>query len=313
MCDMNNHEATYSDIIDPELYNRIITDEHLYIADSDRLIQQLIEDEITAMGSAEVVEVGCGPARIIAQVATIPHIHLTGVDHDQKFIAYAKKVIDNTRVRLVCMEFADYRHGKPVDVFFSQGTHHHIPKGSATTAYLQNIYKQLTPGGAYIISDEFLPDYEDEHDRHVAAVIWYSHIIANGKRRGFNDLAREEVKTLLDDLNEGGTGEGGKSPEQIELLLARVEGINDAAMTGNLPTARQLAEDLLTALRSSQSAVRQGDPTMDLSRGDYKVSRAVFRSEVEPIGFIVENAQSVGPVEQVGGMVVYKLRKPALR
>jgi hypothetical protein len=307
---MKEHKPTYSEIIAPEDYNRIITDEHLYIAASDRVIRNFIEEE-RDNGATEVVEVGFGPARIIEQMGAIDGIHLTGVDHDPQFHAYARKIIKNTRIRLVLTEVADYQHEKPVDVFYSQGTHHHILKGKATDAYLRNIYNQLKAGGAYIIGDEFLPEYTDEDDRHLKAVIWYSHIIANGKRQGYGYLAQEEAKTLLDDLNEGTGDEGVKSPEQIALVLNSVEAINDAAMHDDLPQAHQLASAFLTALRAAGPAVKQNDPTMDLSRGDYKICESALKKEVEPFGFVVEKSKAVGPIDRVGAMVVYKLRKPA--
>ena len=307
---MKEHEPTYSEIIAPEDYNRIITDEHLYIAASDRVIQRFIEEEVRDNDATEVVEVGCGPARIIEKMGAIEGIHLTGVDHDPQFLAYAQKIIKDTRIKLVLTEMADYQHGKPVDVFYSQGTHHHILKGKATEAYLQNVYDQLKAGGAYIIGDEFLPEYTDENDRHLKAVIWYSHIIANGKKQGYGYLAQEEAKTLLDDLNEGTGGEGIKSPEQIALVLNSVEAINDAAMSDDLPKANQLAVAFLAALRAAGPAVKQSDPTMDLSRGDYKICESALKREMEPLGFVIEKSKAVGPIEKVGAMVVYKLRKP---
>jgi predicted NUDIX family phosphoesterase len=46
-----------------------------------------------------------------------------------------------------------------------------------------------------------------------------------------------------------------------------------------------------------------------LSRRDYKISEQVLREEIEPIGFIIENVTSVGPIEHIGAMSIYTLRK----
>ena len=41
---------------------------------------------------------------------------------------------------------------------------------------------------------------------------------------------------------------------------------------------------------------------MEASRRDYKASQDAFISEVEPIGFTVDEVISIGPVDSIGGM-----------
>ena len=144
------HEPTYSSIISPEEYNRTITHEHIYIQQTDNYMQTLIT-ELTLSGlHPEVIEIGCGPGRLLPLIGGIPHIRLTAIDYDENFVSYAKTITQNLPINIISGNFLTYHHPKPVAVFYSQGVHHHIAKGAETLAYLQNVYAQLQPGGYYI-------------------------------------------------------------------------------------------------------------------------------------------------------------------
>lgn len=302
-----NLGSSYSQIINPSDYNKIMSNEHLYIKISDRFILKKIEQ--MAFQMLEVVELGCGPGRVLFSVSQLKGINLTGLDVDQEFIEYSKKLVKGTPTQFVLNTAEDYRHLKPVDIFYSQGFHHHISKGKKTTKYLKNIYNQLKVGGLYIISDEFVPDYASESEREIRLVIWYSHVIAHALRHNYNYLAQEEAKTLLDDLYEGRTGKYIKSPAQIQFVLSRVSEIDEKARTEELQSAEKLAENFLKELTNCYNIIPYDDNTIDLSRGDYKICDRVLRDEVTEVGFIVEEVRSFGPIKTIGGMSVYLLKK----
>ena len=306
---MNN--PTYSQIIDPENYNHIMTNEHLYISAGDSIIKKFIKEEVKNNNSTEVVELGCGPARIITMMADIPGVTLAGIDHDRSFVEYAKKVVETKKfnIKIVESDAFNYNHSKPVDVFYSEGFHHHIKKGEPVKLYLQNIYKQLKKTGAYILGDEVLTEYKDRNERLIKAIIWYSHIISNAKKNRFLYLAAEEAKTLLDDLNENSEKGNIKTKEQINLVLGSVDDINNAACSGDLEKAAKLAKTLVNSISIKINVSVQNDPTMDLSRGDYKICESELKKEVESVGFKLEKSESVGPGKNIGAVSVYLFRK----
>jgi len=307
---MAQHTATYSKIIFPEEYNRIMTDEHLYIAVADKLIKDFVKKEVAGKANPEVIEIGCGPARITPLFLQIPNIHLTAIDYDLDFIDHARKVLEpyNSMVAVINADVSTYTHSKSVDVFYSEGFHHHVQKGEMVTKYLKNIYNQLKDGGAYILGDENPAEYINPEDRLLKLIIWYAHIISNAKSSGFNYLAQEEAKTLLDDLYENYDNEAVKSKEQIDLVLNWVDKIDEAS-SENINEATFLAENFWEILKKKRNIKEIGDTTVDLSRGDYKISNSEFKREVENIGFKVEKVERIGPVKDIGGLYVYLLRK----
>ncbi len=308
------HQATYSKIIDPATYNALIA-VHLYIAAADKAICQIVAHDCGGK-SKEVLEIGCGPARILPLLADAqyePFIHLTGIDHDETFVEYAKEVMKRTGTvtRVLLADATTYQHIRPIDIAVSQGFHHHVPKGEQTRLYLENIYRQLKPGGIYVVGDEFLPHYDTSEERLRRAVVWYSHIISHALYGKYEQLAVEEAKTLLDDLAEG-TQEGvAKSDAQIKYVLDNIKNIDhDDKLPHYRKVNEQQVEDFLAGVASLRSQQPQGTPSMDLSRGDFKVCHRVFCKEVETVGFEVIGVKTVGPIETIGAMAVYTLLKP---
>ncbi len=307
--DLGSH---YSDIIAPKDYNQIISKEHLYIGASDNFISIAIRERTYDLENAEVVELGCGPGRLLPIISKIQGINLTLIDVDVNFLEYARLLIKNSglNANIVQSSVENYQHNKPVNIFYSQGMHHHIAKGHSTTCYLTNIFQQLSTNGYYIISDEFLPDYKNNDDRDIKAIIWYAHIIAHAVKHKFNYLAQEEAKTLLDDLFEGHPEiTGYKSEKQISLIINAAKNINTAALKNNFTTAEQLSKQLFSSLKEQTSLRPSGENDMDLSRHDFKISDAVFQQEIANIGFKIEERRFFGLNEKIGGMVVYVLKK----
>ena len=309
---MSDHAATYSKIISPEEYNEIISRQHVYISASDKLIIDAINYYKPTDRIAEVVELGCGPARVLEQVAgVVNNIHLLGIDYDEAFLEYAKKLLENapTQVDLVHADFTGWSSDKQIDIFYSQGVHHHIGKGQDLKTYLMKVYEILTNEGVYIVSDEFIPEYIDESARKVKAVIWYTHVIAAARRTHYDYLAQEEAKTLLDDLYESESDCGIKSSDQINLVLRSANELDSQSRAGDLEKSQELADKFLKKLGKLQSTTQTGDVTLDLSRGDYKICDSVFRKEVEESGFRILDRKTIGPVDTIGGMSVYILQK----
>ncbi|MGN6671332.1 MAG: hypothetical protein ACTHJ4_07340, partial [Candidatus Nucleicultricaceae bacterium] len=166
-------------------------------------------------------------------------------------------------------------------------------------------------GGYYILIDEFIPHYTTPQEREIRIVIWYAHVIAHALRHHYLYLAQEESKILLDDLYEGRSAGNIKSQEQIDLVLRRVETIDRAAREGKLEEAKALSNTFLLELEGYHNLEKHGDLTIDLSRGDFKISDQALKKEVEKVGFIIEEAKAFGHAETIGSVSVYILKKEA--
>ncbi len=304
---MSNIGSSYSQVINPMDYNHIVSNEHIYISAADRfLVKKIMELKNT---SAEIVELGCGPGRAMALVSEIEGINLTGIDLDNQFLDCARSLVTKPHVKIINADVENYKHYKEVDIFYSHGLHHHVSKGLKTLNYLKNACSNLKMGGYYILIDEFLPEYKNSKGREVKVVIWYSHVIAHAIRNDYSYLAQEESKIFLDDLFEGRSIDNIKNQQQINFVLSKAQSIDEAAKASNLSLATKLAEDFLTELEAYYNITPQGDTTLDLSRGDYKICDSVFREEIKNTNFKIDSIRSFGPIELIGAVSVYILKK----
>lgn len=309
---ITNDVFTYSQIISPKDYNRIMSEQHLYISASDKFLTDVIRKEIGDSSSTkkQVVELGCGPGRILGLVRNaIPHANISAIEADETFVEYAKILVADLNIKIIVDDVERCQLGYPVDLFYSQGFHHHVSKEKKTNAYLRSIFNQLVPGGIYVLSDEFLPNYKSEEEREIKAIIWYSHIIAHAILHGYDYLAREEAKTLLDDIYEGRSSLHIKSNTQIDFVLSQVTTIDTYARSGEKDKLSEIISNFKKILETHHNLKAGGDITVDLSRHDYKICEDVLRSEVEKVGFTVEQIKSFGPIKDIGAMSVYVLRK----
>jgi SAM-dependent methyltransferase len=286
-----------------------MSEQHLYISASDKYLADVIQREI-GLSRAHVVELGCGPGRILPIVRrSIPNAHITAIEADEVFANYAESWTKNLDIKIILDDVEFCTFDSPVDVFYSQGFHHHVSKERKTRAYLQNIYNQLAPGGIYVLSDEFLPEYANENEREQRAIVWYSHIIAHALLHGYEYLAREEAKTLLDDIYEGRSSVQLKNNAQINFVLSKVTIIDNYARTNQKDKLAVVVADFQHFLETHHSLNLAGDVTLDLSRHDYKICERILISQIESAGFKVEEVSSFGPLKNIGAMSVYILRK----
>lgn len=305
-----NLGESYSGIIAPDQYNQLMSKQHLYIHIADEYIAQAISKKVTPEQRAEIVEVGCGPGRILPIIYHKNQgINLTGIDADPVFVEYAKKKLKEIPINIYTSRVEDYTHPTKVDIFYSQGFHHHIPRGKPLQTYLRKLHQQLKSNGYYIVGDEFIAEYYNNQEREINLVLWYSHIISHAFRNEYFYLAQEEAKTLLDDIYEGHIHKPYKNKEQITFTLKQANIIDRLTREGELSKARALAEEFLFKLESLYSLEKSNNKAIDLSRGDYKICHSVFCREVETAGFVIESSRAFGPIHTIGGMVVYVLKK----
>ena len=306
-----NEEVMYTDVIEPSVYNKILSEQHIYIAQADRYCMDVI-NKLARNDKLEIVELGCGPARALAQLAQLNlKSNITGVDVDEKFLEFAKNVLDDKKQKITLIKdnIVIYQHEKPIDICFSIGVHHHIAKGKKVNSYLENIYKQLKKDGVYIVVDEFIPHYSTEAEREIRLAIWYSHVISHALKYGYMYLADEEARIFLDDILEGKTEKLYKNKTQVEYILSKAPAINKLILDDDLDNSFILAKEMLSFIFDNFDTSPSSNTTLDLSREDYKICFDVFKSEYEKVGFKLKEKQIFGNLDSIGAMAVYVLSK----
>ncbi len=89
------------------------------------------------------------------------------------------------------------------EFIFSSFADHHI-KFEDKASYFENVKRNLSPGGRYIVGDEFLPDYSGgKMTRREALEAYHNHIIElAGQNQALVELERAALKSGLDEVGD---------------------------------------------------------------------------------------------------------------
>jgi len=311
----------YGKTVSPEVYINALQG-HQYIPQADQCIKNIVQKFCTnkPFPSREyILDVGCGPGRITTDLG-FPRCYRIGLDISQDFINYAwTKFLNGKKgadpfVSFQQMNFTEKadimltngRIIKDFDVILMQGVIHHI-YGEDRAKFLQKSFKLLRPDGILIIGDEFIKEYESEDERIINVTNFHLHIIGEARKGGFNELAKEEAKNLIDDVLSGEKGAEFASEEVFENIFYSAKKFNES-FYDFVPVANYFTEKWISLLKEKCSELATGD-VPSFNRGDYKVSLNVFIKELSLYGFVLEQKYEIGPVEQLGGMGVLVFMK----
>lgn len=293
--------STYSSIIDPSLYCRIM-DDHFCLAEADAAAIRFVKSfRDNPHWNGYIMEGGSGPGRFTNKLhEAVSDVTVIAVDHDVMYQGYARNHCKHrNRVQYIFEDCTKPQSWFSVPLIVLQGVFHHFPTQDGTRARAFQTFRSFLPsGGRLIVSDEFLAPYEDEEQRMCNAIQWYSHVVALAQPA----LAVEEAKTLLDDLPKLA---GPKTCHQINLIIQTSVNIKELVTDGQLLAARDASLQLYSALLRMRPARAPLDWTMSLSRGDEKCDVRRFLELATPY-FKVVSSESFGPMETCGGFVVFE-------
>ncbi len=311
----------YGQTVNPDLYIRILQ-EHPYIPQSDQCMRNIVKRFHIENGSSIALDLGCGPARL---TRTLKASKILGLDISESFIKHAR-LWESGIVNFGCIDFTkDFSEvetnnsgvknffpikNKTFDIILMQGVMHHIHDNDREV-FIKKCHKLLKDDGILIIGDEFIKDYGDnEDDRKYNACAFYLHIIAEAKKGGFNELAEEEAKNLIDDILAGTEFAGYGDTEVFEFIYTQARLFNDLFYSGNLPKIEPGFKSHLRNVNYVMNKVNEKSKLLkkenieNFNRGDLKVSMKHFINEIEHGGFVLKEKYGFGPVQELGGMGV---------
>lgn len=315
----------YGKTVSPEVYINALQG-HQYIPQADQVIFNVVNKHCKDKAiHREILDLGCGPGRLTFNVA-YTNCHVTGLDISENFIEYARyqqrwessaccpgttsfQCNDFTKNGVL---FANEKYDNTFDVILMQGVMHHI-HGEDRVKFLQKSFDLLKPDGILTVGDEFIKDYKTEEERILNVAKFYLHIIDEARKGGFNDLAEEEAKNLVDDCFSDTEYAGYITEKAFEYICEYARMINTifyqqgSAELNSFSVnnhIREMFDCIELCLRDLVDSSKE-----NFNRGDYKVSIDVFVDEVLRYGFVLKEKYEIGPVKQLGGMGVLVFRK----
>lgn len=312
----------YGTTVSPKVYIDALQS-HQYIPQSDQCILNIIKkyrEHVWTKQKTEplhIIDVGCGPGRLSHSIGKMgPEYFTYGLDISESFIQFAKdsKPFGN-QGHFLCEDFANPPSNSfvpPAEIVLMQGVMHHI-HGEDRVVFFKRCFDLLQPDGILIISDEFIKDYESDDERIMNVAKFYLHIIDEARKGGFDELAREEAKNLIDDCFSGTKFAGLATEKTFENIYEYARTMNqmfyDYGSAGGLNfEANNQIRNMFDYIKRSVEHLTDSS-TQNFNRGDLKVSLAIFLKEVSSYGLKAQDIYKIGPVDQLGGMGVIVFKK----
>ncbi|QQS60471.1 class I SAM-dependent methyltransferase [Candidatus Falkowbacteria bacterium] len=304
----------YGTTVSAEVYNNALQG-HQYIPQADQRIVNIVLEKINDLQKVKsiisILDLGCGPGRLtykFAKKGTLVH----GIDLSESFINAAIN-FNSTYSQISFMQYdfasVNFPHedmASQYDIIVMQGVMHHV-HGEERKLFLERCHKLLNSDGILIIGDEFIKPYIQEADRIVNVAEFYLHIIGEAIKGGFMDLAFEEAKNLIDDTLSGEEGAGFANDEIIKWIFYVAQRCNKDFYEGGSMYYIDV-QDLITFLKRECSELASTNEK-SFNRGDFKVSLDVFERELQKYSFQLDNTNTIGPVDQLGGMAVLTFKQ----
>lgn len=302
----------YGKTVSSEVYINALQG-HQYIPQSDQCILNKIRQHFLASDeeSFHILDLGCGPGRLTFKISEIlPTAKILGIDISESFISYAQKKV--TQPEHVAFRCEDFTKGNAIfspgfDVILMQGVMHHVHDDDRAK-FLQRSFELLKPDGILIIGDEFIKNYNFEIERKLNVCKFYLHIIDEARKGGFDELAEEEAKNLIDDVLSGEETAGVGNKELFNVIYEKAELANKGFYAGAHEELDELTEALIDYLRKITKAISLLNSS-NFNRGDYKTSTEKFADELQKYNFVLEEKYEIGPVDVLGGMGVLVFMK----
>lgn len=130
--------TTYQKLVGGHRARRLFIEQHVHIKPGQRLL-----------------DIGCGPADLLD---FLPKIDYTGIDHDAKYIAQAKKTYGD-RGQFICADVDELELEKEAhfDFIIAAGVLHHLDDAQCLHLF-ETLSKVLKPGGRFVSMDGcFIP------------------------------------------------------------------------------------------------------------------------------------------------------------
>lgn len=156
-----------------------------------------VVDDVNRLSSpaASVVDLGCGPATVLRQVAKRrPDLSLTGVDIDERMLSIARRRLPRAKLLRGSIDAVPIED-KSADVVISSMVFHHLNRQIKQGAF-REAKRILKPGGLFLLCDFSVP----VNKRGAWLVRWFGKMETGVARQGAGELlelAASESLTMV--------------------------------------------------------------------------------------------------------------------
>lgn len=216
-------DVEMSAYISPEEYDSHEEEHAYYVEMMDRMLAQFESLRGKRDEEIRVLELGAGTGIFTRRLAKTKDVQVSAVELDWAcFVRLKHNLYHVKHVTAYHRDSRIFDPGPNEDAFpfvFSSFSDHHIAPQDKPV-YLENVKRNMTSGGYFIVGDEFLPRHNitNKLERAEALTRYHNHIIERAEKEGHPVLAKLEREALQSGLDE--VGDFKLSCEQFEQFLS---------------------------------------------------------------------------------------------
>ena len=187
-----------SNYIDLEMYHKYESQHPGYVDMMQLMVVEVTKIAKKSKNILQILEFGSGTGLATEWLAKIPNVKITAIEPDANCFSLLKLQIENKNLGNVFPIQADgvtFLEQNKFDLITTTFAHHHIEL-SKSEQFVKNIYNNLKAGGAYILGDELIADYQNEEERKLSLRKYHHHIINLAENDDYFELAKLEYDAL---------------------------------------------------------------------------------------------------------------------
>jgi 2-polyprenyl-3-methyl-5-hydroxy-6-metoxy-1,4-benzoquinol methylase len=165
-----------------------------------KLIREVLEYITKNISKNSIVlDLMCGPGYLLGQLASKrSDLHLTGVDINEGFIAYSKRMYPG--ISFIKSDAIEWKSSGKYDLVLCTAGLHHIPYDKQEM-FIRKISALIEEKGTGIIADPYVDSYSNEDERRRAASrLGYEYLKATLKNKPPEDIIKSAIDIMHNDV-----------------------------------------------------------------------------------------------------------------
>ena len=187
--------------IDLATYHAVEATHPFYLDMIDEVLR-IFDSRANSCGLPRILEFGAGTGLSTAKLSRSQHQAFDAIEIDANCWQLLEQNLGGA-VNCICDDAVTYQGVSGYDVAVSVFAHDHIPEDRGVQ-FANNIRRNLTDDGIYIMGGEILPYYACEADRRDALHAYHGYIIDTALREENFEVAKLEIDALSSGLNRVG-------------------------------------------------------------------------------------------------------------
>jgi len=169
--------------------------------------QEMVQEMLAQLKKhkkTKILELGAGTGLFTKKLLKIPGIKIDALEIDEECFAYLKKKINGKNINLIEGDAVTYSKPGYYGAVVSCFAHDHTSSFKNRLVFAENLAKNLSKGGVYIVGQEIISEFKNKEGRRKALREFQGYIVWKAIQDGHEKVAGLELDSLKAAVEEKG-------------------------------------------------------------------------------------------------------------